>query len=169
MAEEDLSEIVRGAAVAQRMAFPDTRFDVEIADGPIRLWCDGRLIAQALSNLMKNAAEAIQTRRIAEGEPKDGRVHVRVTANADEARVDIVDNGVGFPAKDRERLFEPYVTRRAKGTGLGLAIVRRVVEDHGGRLELNDAPGAGPGAQVTVVLSRRLESAPQLTVSGESA
>jgi two-component system nitrogen regulation sensor histidine kinase NtrY len=159
LAEEELTDLVRGAAFAQRMAFPDTRFDVETEIAALPLWCDGRLLAQAFGNLMKNAAESIQTRRLADG----------VSATQDEARIDIIDNGVGFPATGREVLFEPYVTRRVKGTGLGLAIVRRVVEDHGGRLELNDPPGAGPGAQVTVTLSRHLEGAEQLTATGEHA
>ena len=157
MAEEDLAEIVRASAFAQRIAFPDTRFDVEAPDGPAPLWCDGRLIGQALTNILKNAAEAIQTRRLEGGEPKEGRVLVRLTESDTEARIEVTDNGVGFPVKDRERLFEPYVTSRAKGTGLGLAIVQRVAEDHGGRLELSDPPGGGPGALVRITLSKTIE------------
>jgi two-component system, NtrC family, nitrogen regulation sensor histidine kinase NtrY len=169
LAQEDLGELVRSTAFAQRLVFADTRFDVEAPEMAILLWCDGRLIAQALTNLMKNAAESIQTRRLADGEPKEGRVLVRLSETAEDARIEIIDNGAGFPATERERLFEPYVTRRAKGTGLGLAIVRRVVEDHGGRLELNDAPGPGPGAQVTVLLSRTLEHPAGGAANGESA
>ncbi|MGE3867699.1 MAG: ATP-binding protein, partial [Hyphomonadaceae bacterium] len=99
------------------------------------------------------------------GEPKEGAVTVRVKDEGENVRIEIIDNGVGFPVKDRERLVEPYVTTRAKGTGLGLAIVQRVVEDHGGRLELTDAPGGHPGAQVNVVLKRALagENFPMVT------
>jgi two-component system nitrogen regulation sensor histidine kinase NtrY len=159
MAEEDLAEIVRSAAFGQRLAFADTRFDVETPEGGAPVRCDGRLIAQALTNLLKNAAEAIQTRRLADGEPKEGRVLVRLSEQGGEVRIDVIDNGAGFPAKERNRLVEPYVTTRAKGTGLGLAIVQRVAEDHGGRLELGDAPGGGPGARVSMILATHEASA----------
>jgi two-component system nitrogen regulation sensor histidine kinase NtrY len=153
MADENLAEIVRSAAFGQRLAFADTRFDVETPPGPFLVRCDGRLIAQALTNLLKNAAEAIQSRRLVDGEPKEGRVLVRLSAQNGEARIDVIDNGAGFPAKERSRFVEPYVTTRAKGTGLGLAIVQRVAEDHRGRLELDDAPGGGPGARVSMILA----------------
>lgn len=152
MAEEDLSEIVRSTAFGQRLAFADTRFDVETPDGQSLALCDGRLISQALTNLLKNAAEAIQARRLAHGEPKEGRVLIRLNRQDGALRIDVIDNGGGFPEKERSRLVEPYVTTRAKGTGLGLAIVQRVVEDHGGRLELADAPGGAPGACVSIIL-----------------
>lgn len=155
MAEEDLDEIVRAAAFGQRLAFADTRFDVEAPGGPLIAHCDGRLISQALTNLLKNAAEAIQTRRMADGEPKEGRVLVQLSADDELVRIDIIDNGAGFPVRERNRLVEPYVTTRAKGTGLGLAIVQRVAEDHGGRLELADPPAGGPGARVSLVLARK--------------
>ncbi len=155
MAEEDLDEIVRAAAFGQRLAFSDTRFDVEAPGEPVIAQCDGRLISQALTNLLKNAAEAIQTRRLADGEPKEGRVLVQLSADSELVRIDIIDNGAGFPVRERARLVEPYVTTRAKGTGLGLAIVQRVAEDHGGRLELADLPGGGPGARVSLVLARK--------------
>ncbi|MEJ0024066.1 MAG: ATP-binding protein [Alphaproteobacteria bacterium] len=158
MSDENLTEIVRASAFGQRLAFADTRFDVETPQGPLIVRCDGRLIAQALTNLLKNAAEAIQTRRLTDGEPKEGRVLVTLSAQNGEARIDVVDNGAGFPAQGRSRFVEPYVTTRAKGTGLGLAIVQRVAEDHGGRLELDDAPGGGPGARVSMIIAT-LESA----------
>jgi len=148
----DLSELMRASAFAQRLAAPDIRFDVEAA-AVAPLWCDERLMAQAITNVVKNASEAIHTRRQQTGDPKEGRVVMRLTDINDVVVLEIVDNGVGFPAKDRARLVEPYVTTRAKGTGLGLAIVQRVVEDHGGVLELTDADPA-PGAVVRFVLPR---------------
>jgi two-component system nitrogen regulation sensor histidine kinase NtrY len=96
----------------------------------------------------------VGARRSRDGEPKEGRVIVRLEETPTHAIVSIIDNGLGLPVKDRARLVEPYVTTRAKGTGLGLAIVQRVVEDHGGALELHDAPGPGPGAMVRIVLPK---------------
>ena len=75
--------------------------------------------------------------------PAPGRIEVVLDEQSEAITVDIIDNGIGLPTQDRERLVEPYVTKRAKGTGLGLAIVRKVMEEHGGRLQLEDAPGAG--------------------------
>jgi two-component system, NtrC family, nitrogen regulation sensor histidine kinase NtrY len=153
----DLTELMRASAFAQRLASPDIRFDVESAP-TAPLWCDERLMAQAITNVVKNASEAIQARRQHTGEPKEGRVLMRLSDINDVVVLEIIDNGVGFPAKDRARLVEPYVTTRAKGTGLGLAIVQRVVEDHGGILELTDAE-PGPGAVVRFVLPRHPASA----------
>jgi two-component system nitrogen regulation sensor histidine kinase NtrY len=157
MDEEDIAELVRSTAFAQRIAFADIRFEVTAPDHAVPLRCDGRLIGQALTNVIKNAAEAINTRRQEGGEPKEGHVLVRLTETQDEVRIDITDNGVGFPEKDRERLFEPYVTRRTKGTGLGLAIVQRVIEDHGGRMELVDAAAGAPGARVSMIMPKVFE------------
>jgi two-component system, NtrC family, nitrogen regulation sensor histidine kinase NtrY len=154
----DLTELMRASAFAQRLSSPDIRFDVEsTATAP--LWCDERLMAQAITNVVKNASEAIQARRQQTGEPKEGRVLLRLSDIKDVVILEIIDNGIGFPAKDRARLVEPYVTTRAKGTGLGLAIVQRVVEDHGGILELTDADPA-PGAVVRFVLPRQTASGP---------
>jgi two-component system nitrogen regulation sensor histidine kinase NtrY len=149
----DIAEIARESVFAQRLSHADIRFDVEGATEPLFVECDGRLIAQALTNLLKNAAEAIGARRTATGEPKEGHVLLRLEASGDrDVRLAITDNGVGLPLVDRARLVEPYVTTRAKGTGLGLAIVKRVVEDHGGALGLSDSPMPGPGAMISITL-----------------
>jgi two-component system nitrogen regulation sensor histidine kinase NtrY len=150
----DIALIAREALYDQRLSFADVQFEIEGAEAPIAVICDGRLIAQAFTNVLKNAAEAIQSRRSREGEPKEGRILMRVSQDDANAIVDVIDNGVGFPSADRDRLVEPYVTTRAKGQGLGLAIVRRVVEDHGGALELSDAPAPGPGASVRIILPK---------------
>ena len=161
MAFADMSEAARSTIFGQRLAFSDVRFEVEGVDVPIGLVCDERLIAQALLNLIKNAAESVQARRLRDGEPKDGFVLLRLRDLEYGVQFEIVDNGLGFPAQNRHRLIEPYVTTRTKGAGLGLAIVARVVEDHGGLIELDDAPGPGPGAVVRFVLPKRGEDPPE--------
>lgn len=154
-ADEDVLELLQGAAYSQAIAFEDMEFPVSHpGQGPLVLFCDGRLLAQAYTNLIKNAAEAIQARRAQTGEPKHGCVATSIAAAADHVLIEIADNGIGFPAQNREKLIEPYVTTRAKGTGLGLAIVRRIVEDHGGELVLADNPDGG--ALVRIILPRRL-------------
>src|SRR5262249_54931419 len=153
----DLSAVARDVVFSQRIAFADMRVEVEGAEQPIALVCDERLLAQALLNLIKNAAESVQARRARDGEPKDGFVKLRLRDLEYGVQFEVTDNGLGFPATNRERLIEPYVTTRSKGTGLGLAIVARVVEDHGGLLELDDPPGAGPGAVVRFVMPKRGE------------
>ncbi|MBL8537465.1 MAG: PAS domain-containing sensor histidine kinase [Hyphomonadaceae bacterium] len=157
MAFADMSDIARSTVFGQRLAFADMRIDVEGVDKPIGLVVDERLIAQTLLNLIKNAAESVQARRARDGEPKDGFVLLRLRDLDYGVQFEVIDNGVGFPEKDRQRLIEPYFTTRTKGAGLGLAIVARIVEDHGGLIELDDAPGPGPGAVVRFVLPKRGE------------
>jgi two-component system nitrogen regulation sensor histidine kinase NtrY len=91
-----------------------------------------------------------------------GLIETAVEASGEDWLVSVTDNGIGLPTDDRERLTEPYMTTRAKGTGLGLAIVRKVVEDHGGRIVLDDAPDRSrsgraipSGARVTIAFPRR--------------
>lgn len=154
----EMAESTREVVFAQRLAAPDIQIDLEGAENPIGLVCDERLIAQTLTNLVRNAVDGVQARRAKDGEPKQGRVHVRLRDLEYGVQFEVTDNGIGFPAQGRDRLIEPYVTTRAKGTGLGLAIVARIVEDHGGILELDDAPGPGPGAVVRFVLPKRGET-----------
>lgn len=169
MAFADMSEVARGTVFGQRLAFADVRVEIEGAEKPIGLVCDERLIAQALLNLIKNAAESVQARRAREGEPKDGFVRLRMRDLEYGVQFEIIDNGLGFPEKDRHRLIEPYVTTRTKGAGLGLAIVARVVEDHGGLIELDDAPGPSPGAIVRFVLPKRIEEPREPSAAGAGA
>ncbi len=144
MAFADMSEIARETVFGQRLAFADIRVELEGADKPIGLVSDERMISQALLNLIKNAAESVQARRVRDGEPKDGFVQLRLRDLDYGVQFEVTDNGIGFPEKDRSRLIEPYFTTRTKGAGLGLAIVARIVEDHGGLIELDDAPGPRP-------------------------
>src|SRR5690606_2507397 len=114
-------------------------------EAAVTIECDGRLVSQAMTNILKNACEAISARRATE---RDVPGRIKITVNVSDTSVEIVDadNGIGLPPEHRHRLTEPYVTTRAKGTGLGLPIVRKVVEDHGGELTLADARDVDDGA-----------------------
>jgi len=148
----DGAELLRQAVFARRVAHPDIQLELEEDGGGEPLVCDDRMIGQALTNVLKNAAEAVEAR--AHGDPGfQGRITARIKDAGDNLVYEIEDNGVGLPAKDRARLTEPYVTTREKGTGLGLAIVKRIMEDHGGTLALRDS-ASGQGALVVLTISR---------------
>jgi two-component system nitrogen regulation sensor histidine kinase NtrY len=142
---EDVADTVRQAVFLMRVGHPDIDIEAEIKNEPIRARFDRRLISQALTNIIKNATEAIE----AVSAEELGKGHIEVIAARDDTDIviDVIDNGIGLPKVARARLLEPYVTTREKGTGLGLAIVGRVLEDHGGRIELNDAADIRPGAR----------------------
>jgi two-component system, NtrC family, nitrogen regulation sensor histidine kinase NtrY len=142
---EDVADTVRQAVFLMRVGHPDVDIDAEIKEEPLRAKFDRRLISQALTNIIKNATEAIEA--VPAGELGRGRIDVIATRENDDIVIDVVDNGIGLPKVSRARLLEPYVTTREKGTGLGLAIVGRVLEDHGGRIELHDASEMRPGAR----------------------
>jgi two-component system nitrogen regulation sensor histidine kinase NtrY len=143
MTPEDVADTVRQVAFLQRVGNADIDIEVEIAEDPMPARFDRRLISQGLTNIIKNAGEAIAA------VPADqlGRGRIAVSAMRDDADIviDVVDNGVGLPKENRSRLLEPYVTTREKGTGLGLAIVGKILEEHGGRIELHDAAEKFPG------------------------
>ncbi|MDO9337438.1 MAG: PAS domain-containing sensor histidine kinase [Caulobacter sp.] len=132
----DPAEMLRAGVFALRVASPDIA--VEMAEPPEGLVfsCDDRMVGQALTNVLKNAAEAIAGRS---GAHEKGRILASLHADEQAMCFIIEDNGVGLPTRDRDRLTEPYVTTREKGTGLGLAIVKRIAEEHGGELLLSDA------------------------------
>lgn len=161
-APANLTEMLRQAVFAQR--FQDAEIEVRLDEpGGADVWvtCDERMIGQALTNILKNAGEAVGARRLADP-ALPGRIVVTLVSATEDLCVTIEDNGVGLPAKDRDRLTEPYVTTREKGTGLGLAIVKRIMEDHGGGLTLTDAREP-PGARVILKFSTtaRLSAAAQ--------
>ncbi len=148
MKRENLLEVVRQAVFLARQGYPDISFELIQPNGELNIPCDVRQVGQALTNLLKNAAEAIHGRQGADL-PK-GRVVIRVGPRSDGAAlVAVEDNGKGLPVEHRERLTEPYVTTRSKGTGLGLAIVKKIMEDHGGELMLDDVDDGG--ARVSLV------------------
>ncbi len=142
IAAEDVADTARQAVFLMRVGSPDIDLDLEIAEDPMPARFDRRLISQALTNIIKNATEAIAS--LPPGSEK-GRIRVLVEREGDNVVIDIVDNGIGLPKENRSRLLEPYVTTRDKGTGLGLAIVGRILEEHGGGIELNDASEKIPG------------------------
>jgi len=149
----DLGRIVKEALVLQRASAGDVEIKLDLPDRPLILPIDRRLVSQALTNLVKNAQEAIEARP-PHGSGLRGRIAVAVTATGEAAMVEVIDNGIGLPPMDRGRLTEPYMTTREKGTGLGLAIVKRIMEEHGGELELMDAPDTfdgGRGAMVRLI------------------
>ena len=145
MEGEDVADTVRQAVFLMRVGHPDLDIEAEIKDDPMRAQFDRRLISQALTNIIKNATEAIEA--VPAEELGKGRIDVIAARDGDDIVIDVIDNGIGLPKMSRARLLEPYVTTREKGTGLGLAIVGRVLEDHGGRIELHDAADIRPGSR----------------------
>ena len=143
MAQEDVADAVRQVVFLQRVGNADIDIDVEIAEDPMLARFDRRLISQALTNIIKNATEAIAA--VPPAELGRGRIRVCAGREGEDIVIDVIDNGIGLPKENRRRLLEPYVTTREKGTGLGLAIVGRILEEHGGRIELADAAEKIPG------------------------
>ena len=146
IAAEDVADTVRQAVFLMRVGNSEIDIDAEIAEDPMPARFDKRLISQALTNIIKNATEAIAA--VPSAELGKGAIHVFAAREGDDIVIDVVDNGIGLPKENRSRLLEPYVTTREKGTGLGLAIVGRIIEEHGGgSIELRDAADkAAPAA-----------------------
>ena len=142
MVPEDVADTVKQAVFLMRVGHADIDIDAKVPDERMPARFDRRLISQALTNIIKNAAEAISG--LPEGSGK-GRIEVSAERIGDEIVIDVIDNGIGLPKDNRSRLLEPYVTTRDKGTGLGLAIVGKILEDHGGGIELHDASERIPG------------------------
>ncbi|MGY2049562.1 ATP-binding protein [Methylobacterium sp. JK268] len=153
IARNDLTEIVKQNLFMMRVAHPDMDFAIEGEGGRISAAFDTRLLAQAITNILKNAVEAIQA--VPEAERGRGRIAVRLREQGEGVAIEITDNGKGFPAEGRQRLLEPYMTTREGGTGLGLAIVSKVLEEHGGGIDLEDNP-EGRGGQVRMRLLREV-------------
>jgi two-component system, NtrC family, nitrogen regulation sensor histidine kinase NtrY len=147
----NLAEIVRDATVLQRVAASSIDIDIDVKDADITFMFDRRLVTQAVTNLVKNAGEAIEGRPAGEQHPK-GHICVEAGVKDRVPFIRVTDNGIGLPKENRHRLAEPYMTTRVKGTGLGLAIVKRIMEEHSGRLLLEDAP-SGRGARITLEFS----------------
>jgi two-component system nitrogen regulation sensor histidine kinase NtrY len=143
MEGEDVADVVRQAVFLMKVAHPELDIEADIKQDPMPAQFDRRLISQALTNIIKNATEAIE--QVPPEELGKGRIDVVACRENDDILIDVIDNGIGLPKVARQRLLEPYVTTRQKGTGLGLAIVGRVLEDHGGRIELKDASDFRPG------------------------
>ena len=143
MAPVDLREICRQAAFLQREAFQNIDIRLDLPENAVMATCDRRQVAQALTNLLKNASEAI-AEDVDDG--ATGQIDVTLKLEDERARIVVEDDGKGLPQDLLPRLTEPYVTTRAKGTGLGLAIVSKIMEDHAGALQLRNRPGGGASA-----------------------
>lgn len=146
----DLREALHEASFLVEVSRSEISFERDFSATPLKGQFDSRLLSQAFGNIIKNAAEAIEG-----AERHDGVIRVEARREGSIIHVDVMDNGKGLPRENRQRLLEPYMTTREKGTGLGLAIVKKIVEDHGGHLELHDAPQsfhAGRGALIRIVL-----------------
>jgi two-component system nitrogen regulation sensor histidine kinase NtrY len=172
MREEDAADLVRQTMFLQSVGNPSVEHEYDGPEGVVSLVCDGRLVAQALTNVLKNAAEGVSARFDPDGPGGEhhtgGRIVVRLRSGAHDVTIEVEDNGIGLPRQDRDKLTEPYVTTRRKGTGLGLAIVKKVMEDHHGSLGLADAPTLG-GALVTLTIPLRLRVSPTEEMAHEQS
>ena len=154
----NLNDLVREATVLQRVSASDIDIELKLHEPSLVFPFDRRLITQAVTNLVKNAREAVEART---EHSARGRVVIETGLAGANPILRVIDNGVGLPVENRNRLAEPYMTTREKGTGLGLAIVKRIMEEHGGRLALTDAPN-GQGAMVTLEFAPQLEAAEEM-------
>jgi two-component system nitrogen regulation sensor histidine kinase NtrY len=147
--DEDVHEIARQALFLHEVAHPAIGFTLEPPNGEFRMVCDRRQLAQALTNVVKNAVEAIEGRRNrGEHSIAGDRVDLRLRNEGPNLVVDVFDTGMGLP-EDRERLTEPYMTTRVRGTGLGLAIVKKIVEEHMGEIAFLDRSGGGTHVRIS--------------------
>jgi two-component system nitrogen regulation sensor histidine kinase NtrY len=150
---EDAKELCQQALFLQRNGNPELNYRVTLPDQPVPLVCDRRQVSQVLTNILKNAAEAIEGREAKTGSTLPaGEIALALRDEGATVRIVVEDNGKGLPVDGRERLTEPYMTTRSKGTGLGLAIVKKIMEDHGGLLALEDREGGG--ARISLVFRR---------------
>ncbi len=146
---EDLSAICKQTIVLHEGAHKDIIFNTLLPKHPVMFLCDAQQISQVLTNLVQNAIDAMEGEG---GRHQDNKiVLIKLVENTSDIKITVGDNGPGFPLQNRERLLKPYVTNRAKGTGLGLAIVAKIIEDHGGALELTTSSMGGAAVVITFV------------------
>jgi len=154
--EVDLQTLVDSVLFEQGVAFPEVEFNqTKKLSKNETFWGDERLITQALTNVFKNAAEAVSRLKDHDSAKQwQGQVSVSLSSNEHSVTLHVTDNGPGWPLSNKSRLLEPYVTTRESGTGLGLAIVKRITEDHGGTLILLDRDDGQGGACVEMTLTK---------------
>lgn len=166
---EVLADIARHALFLHEVAHPDIRFAFAAELDDLHIVCDRRQLGQALTNVVKNAVEAVEARP-ASNQPAKGCVEMRIVPRGDRVAIEVQDNGVGLP-QERDKIIEPYMTTRAKGTGLGLAIVNRIVQEHGGVLQFEDAEGGGALVRILLDplhLARLEDNLDEAGMKGES-
>lgn len=153
-AEIDLHKIIKDVLFEEGVSFPDIDFDISgHVPENIQIRGDERLLMQALTNIYKNAGEAVMRYLDAEGNRSHrGVITTSIAYKTDKIVMSVTDNGPGWPLSDKHRLLEPYVTTRESGTGLGLTIVNRIIEDHSGTLILADREDKQRGALVLITL-----------------
>lgn len=139
--EEDLVEIAKQSTFLMDLGSNEIEISTDFPDHPVKVECDARQIGQALTNIIKNASEAL-------ADQGNGKINISLVYDEDTALITVSDNGKGMPEGMIDRLTEPYVTTRAKGTGLGLAIVKKIMKDHGGDLVLENNEGPGASAKL---------------------
>ncbi len=153
----DLRENIKEAIFLQQVANPDIEYSTDFEETPLVGRFDKRLMSQVFTNIIKNAAEAIESISTTDKKGDGTKGYIKISGRIEQGNiiVDVIDNGKGLPQEHRQRLLEPYMTTREKGTGLGLAIVSKILEDHGGHIELLDSPEVhkgGRGAMIRLVL-----------------
>ncbi|MBX7493117.1 HAMP domain-containing protein [Qipengyuania sp. 1NDW9] len=140
---EDALDLVRQSLFLQEVANPDINYGMTTEiEGPLKIQADRHQLGQAVTNILKNAAEAIEAQAAHAEADYRGRIAVEVAQDENSITITVTDNGIGLP-QDRERILDPYVTTREKGTGLGLAIVNKIVEEHGGDMSFSSVDGGG--------------------------
>lgn len=149
MKPENVAELLKHAALLTEISHPDIDISINVPDNPIIAQCDRRLISQAVTNLIKNATEAIAG--LETQDDKGSWISVDLDETDTMVVISVTDNGCGLPVENRQRLLEPYMTTRNKGTGLGLAIVSKIAEEHHGIISLHDAPQVAAGGHGAVV------------------
>ncbi len=157
---EDAADLIKQALFLQEVAHNEIAFGFSASDdGPLDIACDRHQFGQAMTNVLKNAVEAIETEAQNAGPDFRGRISVHAAATASWLDIAVEDNGIGLP-QDRALLTEPYATTREKGTGLGLAIVNKIVEEHGGSMTFSslgssNGTDGGKGSRVTLRFARK--------------
>jgi len=163
--EENAVDLVRQSLFLQEVAHPGINFSFSTsADGPVNIACDRHQLGQAMTNVLKNAVEAVEAKAITAEPDYRGRILVEIKTVDGDLVVTVEDNGVGLP-QDQDRIVEPYVTTREKGTGLGLAIVNKIVEEHGGNMTFAAADGGG--TRVTLRFARNPVASTQSTLGAQ--
>ncbi len=172
---EAVGDIARHALFLHEVAHPDIRFTFDSAAEDVELVCDRRQLGQALTNIVKNAVEAIEPKPQPQEGALRGHVRMHVARDGGDLLIEVQDDGIGLPP-ERDRIIEPYMTTRTKGTGLGLAIVKKIVEEHMGEIRFDDAEGGGacvtlrfPAAALDKLEEGPLGAAPRGKVTANGA